>query len=176
MIPDAQVEKELQTVMMAIAPASVSANDESTTQSSKIPPIQLDRLAECGRMAIKYGLVPLAEGACSVVNRANQKPLRSQVWTLYSDAEILLQKPSADVDPTTGMKLNTLQRQFEDRKRRETALQIMERAMIANKKLADPDIIIEGCYIIWNMSLPFLTESLRRSTHKPFTAAVQALE
>lgn len=127
-------------------------------------------------MAIKYGLVPLAEGACSVVSRAHQKPLRSQVWTLYSDAEILLQKPPADIDPATGMKLNTRQRQSEDKKRRETALSIMERAMIANKKLADPDIIIEGCYIIWNMSLPFLTASLRTFTYKPFVAAVQALE
>lgn len=52
----------------------------------------------------------------------------------------------------------------------------MERAMIANKKLADPDIIIEGCYIIWNMSLPFLKDSLRKHTYKPFKAAVTALE
>lgn len=48
--------------------------------------------------------------------------------------------------------------------------------MIANKKLADPDIIIEGCYIIWNMSLPFLKDSLRKHTYKPFKAAVTALE
>lgn len=170
------MEKELQTVMSLIAPQSVSATDENSTQSNKIPPIQLDRLAECGRMAIKYGYIPLAEGACSVVNRANQRPLRSQVWTLYSDAEVMLRKPSTDIDPATGMKLNTLQRQFEDKKRREQALQIMERAMIANKKLADPDIIIEGCYIIWNMSLPFLKDSLRVYTYRPFVAAVQALE
>ena len=127
-------------------------------------------------MAIKYNLIPLAEGACSVVNRANQKPLRSQVWTLYSDAEILLQKPSSDIDPTTGMKLNTIEKLLEEKKRRETALEFMERAMIANKKLADPDIIIEGCYIIWNMSLPFLKDSFRHLTYKAFSAAVVALE
>lgn len=30
-IPDAQVEKELQTVMSAIAPQSISSNDEAAT-------------------------------------------------------------------------------------------------------------------------------------------------
>jgi hypothetical protein len=69
-----------------------------------------------------------------------------------------------------------MQRLEEEKKRRVTALEIMERAMIANKKLADPDIIIEGCYIIWNMSLPFLSDSLRRDTYKPFLEATAALE
>jgi len=52
----------------------------------------------------------------------------------------------------------------------------MDRAMIANKRLADPDIIIEGCYIIWNMSLPLLKASTRQHTYKPFQSAAQALE
>lgn len=78
----------------------------------------LERLAECGRMAIKYSLVPLAEGACSVVNRDNQKPLRSQIWTKYSEAEILLQKPSTDINPATGMKYNTQEKLQEEMQRR----------------------------------------------------------
>ena len=45
---------------------------------------------------------------------------------------------------------------MEDMQKRCDALAIIERAMIANKKLADSDIIIEGCYLIWNMSLPLL--------------------
>ena len=81
---------------------------------------------------------------------------------------MLLRKPSADIDPKTGMKLNTLQRQFEDFERRVEALKIMDRAMIANKRLADPDLIIEGCYLIWNMSLPLVKSSTRMHTYKPF--------
>ena len=105
------IEKELQVVMAAIAPQSVSTGDDaSSTQSSKIPPIQLDRLAECGRMAIKYGQVLYAEGACNVLNRAGQATLRAKIWTEYTKAEILLRKPSSDIDPKTGMKLNTLQK------------------------------------------------------------------
>ena len=97
--------------MAAIAPQSVSTGDDAAaTQSSKVPPIQLDRLAECGRMAIRYGLINYAEGACNVLARASQGSLRAQIWTEYTKAELLLRKPSADVDPKTGMKLNTLQR------------------------------------------------------------------
>lgn len=108
MLPEAAIEKELQQVMMALAPASVSdGEDAQATQSAKIPQINLDRLAECGRMAVKFGLLKYAEGANNVANRANPS-LRAQVWTLYTSAELLLRKPSSDVDPKTGMKLNTL--------------------------------------------------------------------
>ena len=74
------------------------------------------------------------------------------------------------------MKLNTLQQQMQDFDRRIEALKIMDRAMIANKRLADPDLIIEGCHIIWNMSLPLLKNSSRVHTYKPFISASQALE
>jgi len=47
----------------------------------------------------------------------------------------MLKKVSSDIDPKTGMKLNTLQRQLEDFDRRIEALKILDRAMIANKRL-----------------------------------------
>lgn len=65
---------------------------------------------------------------------------------------------------------------MEDLERRKDALSLMERAMIANKKLLDADVINEGCYLIWNMSLPFLKGSTRNLLYRPFTAAAQALE
>ena len=61
-------------------------------------------------MAVKCGLISYAEGANNVVARASQGSLRAQIWTEYTKAELLLRKPSADIDPRTGMKLNTLQR------------------------------------------------------------------
>jgi hypothetical protein len=176
-IPEAQYEKELQTVMAAIAPQSVSTGEDAALANvSKVPAIQLDRLAECGRLAVRHGFIKYAEGACSVISRASQSSLRAQVWTEYTKAELLLRKPSAEVDPKTGMKLNTLQMQVEDFERRIEALKLMDRAMIANKRLADADIIIEGCYTIWNMSLPLLKSSTRSHTYKPFQSAAQALE
>jgi hypothetical protein len=40
--------------------------------------------------------------------------------------------------------------------------------MIANKRLADADIIIEGCTLIWNMGIPLLKKSTRGHIYKPF--------
>jgi len=64
----------------------------------------------------------------------------------------------------------------EDFERRVEALKILDRAMIANKRLADPDIIIEGCTLIWNTGIPLLKSSTRSHIYKPFLAAAAALE
>jgi len=48
--------------------------------------------------------------------------------------------------------------------------------MISNKRLADPDIIIEGCILIWNIALPLLKKSSRSQVYKPLQSAAQALE
>lgn len=48
--------------------------------------------------------------------------------------------------------------------------------MIANKRLGDADIIIEGCILIWNIALPLLKKSTRVNVYKPFQAAASALE
>jgi hypothetical protein len=74
------------------------------------------------------------------------------------------------------MKLNTLQKQQEDFERRVEALRVLDRAMIANKRLQDPDVIIEGCILIWNTGLPLLKQSSRSNVYKPFQSAAAALE
>lgn len=94
--------------MASLSPTSVSNDPQAMQQSSKISGVAQDRLAECGRLAIKYNLTLLCEGACNVVSRARQGSLRAKVWTEYSKAELLLKKPPSVVDSKTGMKLNTL--------------------------------------------------------------------
>ena len=111
-----------------------------------------------------------------MVARARQGSLRAKVWSEYVKAELLLRKPSPGVNSKTGMKLNTLQRQQEDFERRVEALRVLDRAMIANKRLADPDLIIEGSILIWNTGIPLLKQSARGNVYKPFLAAAQALE
>ena len=66
------------------------------------------------------------------------------------------------------MKLNILQQQIEDFERRIEALKVLDRAMIAAKRLADPDVIIEGSTLIWNTGLPLLKKSARHHVYKPF--------
>lgn len=144
--------------------------------SAKISPAAQDRVAECGRLAVRHGLIAYAEGACNVVARARQGSLRAKVWCEYTKAELLLKRPSAELDPRTGMKLNTLQRQVEDFERRVEALKVLDRAMIANKRLADADVTIEGCTLIWNLGLPLLKRSTRQHVYKPFQSAASALE
>jgi len=48
------------------------------------------------------------------------------------------------------------------------ALRVLDRAMIANKRLQDPDVTIEGCILIWNTGLPLLKKSARVNVYKPF--------
>jgi hypothetical protein len=56
----------------------------------------------------------------------------------------------------------------DDFERRIEALKILDRAMIANKRLGDADITIEGCILIWNIALPLLKKSTRVNVYKPF--------
>jgi len=52
----------------------------------------------------------------------------------------------------------------------------LDRAMIANKRLQDADVTIEGCVLIWNTGIPLLKHSTRSHVYKPFQAAASALE
>lgn len=63
----------------------------------------------------------MAEGAVIAQSRG-QASLRAQVWTMYTQAEVLLKKPPPDIDPKTNMKLSTQERQEEDLTRRKAAL------------------------------------------------------
>lgn len=74
------------------------------------------------------------------------------------------------------MKLNTLQKQLEDFERRVEALKVLDRVMIANKRLADADIITEGSTLIWNIGIPLLKRTARPQIQKPFQSAATALE
>ena len=111
-----------------------------------------------------------------MILRARQGSLRAKVWTEYSKAELLLKKPPTEIDIKTGMKLNTLQKQMEDFDRRIESLKILDRVMIANKRLQDADIITEGCTLIWNIGVPLLKKSTRGQIQKPYSSASTALE
>lgn len=52
--------------------------------------------------------------------------------------------------------------------RRIEALRIMEKVMITNKKVNDPDLIYEGAVLVWNVSLPFLNAQYRQHIYKAF--------
>lgn len=149
-IPENQVERELTTVMAALSPAAVSMVEGSSGEGNqasvnkKLSKYDQDRMAEAGRMAIRYNLIALCEGSCNVIARSTQGSLRAKIWTEYNKAELTLKKTTKIIDPLTGMKLSLEQQQNEEFERRIEALKILERAMIANRRLMDSDVIIEG--------------------------------
>jgi len=95
-IPENQVEKELTTVMAVLSPAAValvegtSGEGNEANVSKKLSKFDQDRMAEAGRMAIKYDLIALCEGACNVISRSTQGSLRAKIWTEYNKAELTL--------------------------------------------------------------------------------------
>lgn len=181
-IPENQVEKELTTVMATLSPAALASTEGKSGEgkepgvAKKLSKFDQDRMAEAGRMAIRYNLIALCEGACNVVSRCTQGSLRAKIWTEYNKAELTLKKKGKVTDPVTGMKLSLEQQQTEEFERRIEALKILERAMIANRRLGDPDVIIEGCVLIWNTAIPLLKSSTRGQVYKPFTSASNMLE
>ena len=40
--------------------------------------------------------------------------------------------------------------------------------MVATERLGDPEVMAEGCTLIWNIGKLFLTETGRANTYKPF--------
>jgi hypothetical protein len=56
------------------------------------------------------------------------------------------------------------------------ALKVLDRAMIANRRLSDPDIIIEGATMIWNIGIPLLKKSTRSYVYKAYQSAANLLE
>ena len=181
-IPENQIEKELTTVMATLSPAAVSLAEGASGEGNepgvakKLTRYDQDRMAEAGRMAIKHGLIALCEGSCNVISRSTQGSLRAKIWTEYNKAELTLKKTGKIYDLATGMKLSLQQQQDEEFERRVEALKILERAMIANRRLGDPDVIIEGCVLIWNTAIPLLKSSTRSHVYKPFTSASNMLE
>lgn len=156
------VEKELTALMATLAPQTVQStvgSGDPKSETTKLTPIDQDRIAEAGRMAIKHNLIALCEGACNIIARSTQGSLWSWIWTEYSKAELILKKPWTKVDLKTGMKLNLIQQQTEEFERWVEVLKILDRAMISNKRLMDPDVIHEGAVLIWNTALPLLKSS-----------------
>jgi len=180
LIPEANVDKELFGIVRALCPcvadfAEGKLGEEEVTGQSLAPMAQ-DRLAEASRLALKYGFIKLCEGCCLALGRAKQSSLRGKIWSEYSKAELVMKRPRDELNRKTKMKKTPYEKIAEDTECRIDMLKQMERAMIANNRLNDPDVILEGCYMIWNNSIPLLKGSTRKHAYKPLLAAANFLE
>ncbi len=104
-IAEAQVEKEIQTMLGAIAPDAL----DPAAPGGKLTHIMQDRVAEAGRVALRHGLPAIAEGCVAAVARCRTSSLRGKIWSEYTKAELLLQVRKEDErHPKTGMRLNAV--------------------------------------------------------------------
>lgn len=94
----------------------------------------------------------------------------------FSRAEVLVRESGNVVDPATGMKLNPVKLKQQEADRRVKAIRIVDGAMVATERLGDPEVMAEGCTLIWNIGKLFLTETGRANTYKPFQTAANLLE
>lgn len=155
-IPDVQVEKEIQGLLQ-LKPGS-------------------EGLAEIGRAALQYNLLVIAKQCLDGVEGSRQPSLRARVWQEYSKAEYLVKEAPESIDRATGMKFTPAQLKAKEAERRVEALKIIDRAMVANKRLNDPGVTTEGCVLIWNIGKPLLTSQHREHVYKSFITASNYLE
>ncbi|CAD8135763.1 unnamed protein product [Paramecium octaurelia] len=174
LIPEAQVEKELINLINSISSAVLPGNEVAAT--NKLAPVFQERLAESGRVALQYNLVNIADSITAFLSRVRQLHQKAYILHEYNKAELFIKKAGPLIDNKTGMRLNSLQIKMQEVERRIEALKTMEKVMVTNKKLNDPDLIFEGAVLIWNISLPFLNAQYRVHVYKAFSMACQLLE
>lgn len=72
--------------------------------------------------------------------------------------------------------MNALQIKSMEVENRKEALKIMEKVMIINKKLDNAQLIYEGAILVWNISLPFLSEQYHGFAAKALDLSLSLLE
>lgn len=161
------------TVVNTIHDGILSTNEQASTILS---PIKQERLAEAGRIALKYNIISIASSITNFLSKARQPNQKAMVLNEYNKAELLIKKKGEFIDKKTGMMMSPQQIKALEIEYRKEALKILEKVMIINKKLDNADLIYEGAVLIWNISLPFMCPQYRAAIIKPFECSVSLLE
>ena len=141
-------------------------------------PIFERRLAEAGRVALSLNppLTNIADNVGNILGKVRQLDQVAYILNEFNKAELFVKKPGQPFDPKTGMRMNSVQLKKQEVERRIEALKILEKAMISCKNIKNPELIYEGSYLIWNISLPFLNATYRGHIYKAFSSACNLLE
>ena len=107
LIPEAQIEKELMTIVNQISLGVLSTNETSAHQ--QLSNIMQERLAEAGRIALRFNLTNLANSIVSYLGKTRQPSQRALVLNEYNKAELLIKKKGEYVDKKTGMSMSVIQ-------------------------------------------------------------------
>jgi hypothetical protein len=74
-----------------------------------ITPIMQERLAEAGRVALRFNLVSLANSIVAYLGKTRNLSQRALILNEYNKAELLIKKKGEFIDKTTGMTMTFLQ-------------------------------------------------------------------
>jgi hypothetical protein len=107
LIPEAQVEKELMAIVNQIS-LGVLSNSEGTSHT-QISAIMQERLAEAGRVALRFNHVGLASSIVNYLGKTRQPNQRALILNEYNKAELLIKKKGDYVDKNTGMSMSMTQ-------------------------------------------------------------------
>jgi hypothetical protein len=107
LVPEAQIEKELMTIVNQISLGVLSTSENNNT--TQLSPIMQERLAEAGRIALKFNLANLGSSIVSFLGKTRQPSQKALVLNEYNKAELLIKKKGDYVDKKTGMSMNALQ-------------------------------------------------------------------
>jgi hypothetical protein len=107
LVPDAQVEKELMTIVNQISLGVLSTSENTNT--TQLSSVMQERLAEAGRIALRFGLTNLATSIVSFLGKTRHPSPKGLVLNEYNKAELLVKKKGDYVDKKTGMSMNAQQ-------------------------------------------------------------------
>ena len=167
-----EVEKELRLLIDSISPVILTGNE----LLSKLSPALQERLAEAGRIAVSNGYFDIVDAVIRSLNQVPQPSQKATILLEYMKAEYMVKKAGHGVDPKTNMRLNPMQIKKQEIERRIDVLRQLEKVMVTNRKVNDPELIYEGAVLIWNISLPFINAIYRSHLYKAFNHASNLLE
>jgi len=104
---------------------NVLSNNEQSVNSTNLSPILQERLAESGRIALKFNFINIANSICNFLIKIRQPNQKAMVLNEYNKAELLIKRKGEAIDKKTGMMMSIHQiKQLEIDNRKE-ALKIM---------------------------------------------------
>jgi hypothetical protein len=84
----------------------VLSTNEQTINSTTLSPLMQERLAEAGRIALKYNIINIANSITNYLTKTRQPNQKAMVLNEYNKAELLIKKKGEFVDKKTGMMMS----------------------------------------------------------------------
>jgi hypothetical protein len=171
-IPDNQMDKEIQTFLNLILPDFTKiVNDQNL--DLKLDVKKGDLLAEAGFLFVRGKFYQHAQNVYDVLQRVRACSLKGKIYLENIRAQLYINKFENEITTNSLNEQEIRDRRIEIRRE---ALKILERNLSGCERIMDLDLINETCYMIWNMALPLMKPALRKNFNKAFDAAVDLME